>query len=114
MDRIIVSADRMTATLDATGQHDAAAMDGLIARLIRARSHMVPRLDEIEPGEINGVVSNDPRWFVQPAPHMDGVLISLLHPGAGWVHFRIPEEHVAQLALLLLGASHRVSPDIPY
>lgn len=73
----------------------------LIASLGQVRAGMRP---EVPRDPTLGVVVptiTDPRFWVAPESMVGGVLLSLRHPGLGWLYFQIPQLEVEKLVALL-------------
>jgi hypothetical protein len=73
----------------------------LIESLGRVRTGMRPEVPR-DP-KLGAVVSTvaDPRFWVAPEGMVGGVLLSLRHPGLGWLYFQIPSAEIETLVALL-------------
>ncbi|TXM64586.1 hypothetical protein FV226_26290 [Methylobacterium sp. WL12] len=81
-----------------------ADLDRLIERLIRTRWHMKEEVSHELPRGKEMAYALDPRWrtLVSPHPAVGGLLLSLRHPGAGWLGFVLPAKEAHNLGLWLI------------
>lgn len=90
---------------------DALSLEGLITSLANARASLDPAVTmEVSQGtQLVAVV--DPAWRTRARPHpaIPGPLLSLRHPGLGWVAFVLPE-HEAQSLGQWLAESGQTTP----
>lgn len=90
---------------------DAPALSKLIAGLARARAAMVPVVPADIPKDKLVDAAPDPRYFVSQEPMRGGVMLSIRHPGFGWVSFHFLHAEVQTMIGLL--SQWSVSPDAP-
>jgi hypothetical protein len=85
-------------------QMDAHEVEDLILTLAKARSHLADEVPkQVEPGirDENGLF--DPTWRVQQYDHegQHDKVISIRHPGYGWLRFAFPTAEAERMAAAL-------------
>lgn len=70
----------------------------LITQCLERRAEMAPTYPDMPPMPLNAFI--DPKWYCHSVP--EGTVLSILHPGAGWLSYLIPVHERANLLSLLL------------
>ena len=105
-----LSDDRTTIRLQAPAVDAALTvqqLDELVYALVVIRTNMVPIFPLEWPADAPVLAAKSPAWFCRAAVETDESLLSMRHPGLGWLHFALRKAEAAKLADLLKRQSER-------
>ena len=101
--------ERVTLMIDLSSDYSTAELIALINELSKLRETMRPPVADAPPLKFKAQFDM-PHAVIAPPTISDGVVLTVRHPGVGWIYWQIPHARVEPLAAALRSNSR---PPVP-
>ena len=96
--------ERVTLKIDLSSDYSTAELIALINELSKLRETMLPPVASSPPMKFKAQFDM-PHAVIAPPTISDGVVLTIRHPGVGWIYWQIPHARVEPLAAALRTSS---------